>query len=172
MNVNTNVVAHVNPSAYKDLLLEVFVKSKGIVSAIDSQQLAGASYDGDDLIYVNIFPYHHIPDTQTKADAYLMFSLDCANINRSNATFADMKLTVWTMSHQTRMKLEGIHATRTDFLAQEVIKLLDGSKDYGFGMLELQRSSEIVLSPTYQYRELIFLVHDFRPHSYNKVGRI
>jgi len=149
-------------------LIQSFISSKTIVEGIDSQQ-EGVYYP-DDLIYRNIFPYGYIPSTEGKADAYLLMFVDIPNINRQNTSFVDMRVTLWVLVHKDRQKMKNKPATRADYLAEELRKLLDGNDNFGCGVLQMISNREIILDNSYIYRELIFHTTDMKQSSHSKVG--
>jgi len=157
-------------SEYKMELLKDVYKDKKIVSALDSQQLDYVPDEPDSLIYLNLFPYLRIPETQNKADTYVLISVDIDKISRSNQTYAMYTTTFWILTHKERMKLAGFNATRIDYISEEVKKLFDGVQKFGFSEFELISNREIILNEKYTYRELTFTCYDLR-HAVTALGR-
>ena len=165
-------MATVDINAYKKEILMDIIGSPEIVGGIESRALGVVPGEPDSLIYKNVFPFLRIPDAQCIADAYVLFAVDVLDINRHNRMFLDLKLTFWAMAHQDVMKMDGVAATRIDFLGEELRKLFDGSSKYGYGVLELAASREVILNDKFQYRELIFRTVDMKMSAERKVGRI
>ena len=153
----------IDVSKYKmELFLDIYNSPK-IVEAIDSQQLNVANDEPDTLMYNNLFPYMRVPDTQNKADTYILLSVDIDKINRNNKTYALYQTTIWVLAHVDRMQMaEQYQATRVDYIATELDALFDGQRKFGFSEFELISNREILLNEKYLYRELIFVCNDLR----------
>jgi hypothetical protein len=160
----------ISVSKYKAEMLQDIVNTPVIVEAIDSQQPEAVTEEPDSLIYRNIFPYIRIPETQTKADTYILLSVDIDRINRHNKTYAVYRTMFWVLAHKESMEMEGQNATRIDFIGEELIKLFDGKHKFGFSEFELISNREILLNEKYHYRELTFICNDLR-HPVSKLGR-
>ena len=161
----------IDVKAYKKKIILDLIQSEIIVAGIDSQKEGIAT--PDDLIYKNIFPYLHIDFVQTIADTYILVGIDQVGINAPNTTFANLRITVWVAAHVDRQRfvIGDTPSTRVDYLAEQVAEILDGNLNYGFGVLELVASSEVVFNDKYQYRELVFHTVDLTARSDRKVWR-
>jgi hypothetical protein len=156
-------MAMIDVSAYKMELLSDIYNNPRIVEALDSQQLEVIKDEPDTLMYKNLFPYMRVPETQNKADTYILLSVDMDRVNRNNRTYAIYKTTIWTMAHIDRMQMEArFQATRIDYIAMELDKLFDGSRKFGFSPFELISNREVLLDVKYIYRELVFVCSDLR----------
>ena len=129
--------------AYKMKLILDIINSEAIVKGLDSKK--ENVYENSDLIMRNIFPYLHVnfvDRVETYADSYILIGVDQANINSRNPTFADLRITIWVMSHVNHqiMAVGDIAAARNDYVAEEISKVLDGNMNYGYGVLELVAS--------------------------------
>jgi len=155
-------------SAYKTSLIELLISSDNIIKLIDSQQ-AGV-YEPADHIYKNIFPYLHVNGTQTDEDSYILIAVSQPQLNRRNGTFTDIHVQIQVVVHRQRMELDNANATRLDAIAHEIIGILDGGVDFGFGMLECYSSIEDMLTDVYLRRELYFRTVDLTKYSNDRVG--
>ena len=157
--------------AYKMKLILDIINSETIVKGLDSKK--PNVYSPEDLLMKNIFPYLHVNFIETVADSYILIGVDQANINSRNPTFADLRITIWVMSHVNHqiMAVGDIAAARNDYVAEEISKVLDGNMNYGYGVLELVASRENILNEDYQYRELIFHTVDFTTRADSKIRR-
>jgi len=153
----------IDVSKYKmELFSDIYNRPK-IVEALDSQQLNVLNDEPDTLMYNNLFPYMRVPDTQNKADTYILLSVDIDKINRNNKTYALYQTTIWVLAHVDRMQMaEQYQATRVDYIATELDTLFDGQRKFGFSEFELISNREILLNEKYLYRELIFVCNDLR----------
>ena len=155
-------MAIIRVSDYKLELLRDIVGAPEIVDGIDSRSGGVVPGEPESLIYRNVFPYLRIPDTQNKADCYIMLAVDITGINGHNPTYASYLTSIWVLAHQERMRMEGRNGTRIDFLAERVKELFDGKQKFGFSAFELSSSREVILNEKYQYRELRFKCFDQR----------
>ena len=145
-------------SKYKNSLMKEIFENQTIVDAIDSQSENYVKGENDTLIDENIFPYLRIPETQRDADCFVLMEVDVTNVNRHNKIYSDIRITLWVMCHQERMKIrlpQG-SATRTDFIGEQLIEMLNGKERYGVSSLELVSSRGIVFNDKWQYREVVF----------------
>ena len=160
-----------NISEYKMAILADVYNNPLIVEAIDSQQADVFKDEPDSLMYRNLFPFLRIPDTQNKADTYVLLSVNVDRINRNNKTYAIYRTTIWVLAHMERMQMpERYKATRIDFIGEELKKMFDGGYEFGFSEFELISNREILLNEKYHYRELVYICRDLR-HPVTKLGR-
>ena len=151
-------------------MLQDLINTPVIVEAINSQQPDVVTDEPDSLIYRNIFPYIRIPETQSKADTYILLSVDVDRINRNNKTYAMYRTVFWILAHKESMEMDNQNATRIDFISEEIMKLFDGKQKFGFSEFELISNREILLNEKYHYRELVFICNDLR-HPVSALGR-
>ncbi|MCL2020437.1 MAG: hypothetical protein FWG70_11895 [Oscillospiraceae bacterium] len=155
-------MAIINITDYKMDLIKELTSSSEIIEILDSQADGYIKDEPTSLIYRNLWPYLKVPDIQTSADCHLLIAVDIASVNRLNPTYAKYLITIWCLCHQNRMWVDKRIGTRTDLLAQEVLKLLDGRQNFGFSELRLESNRELILNKNYQYRELKFTCNDLR----------
>ncbi len=145
---------------YKVKVLKELVNNEAIVDAIDSHIEGYDAGSPDSLIYLNLFPSLQIPKLQDSEETYILLACDVLNINAKNPTFHDMRLTIRILSHQSKNKMKGKDCTRNDFIANEIMKLLEDSLNYGYGRLRLLQNREMILNDSYTFRELSFRTQD------------
>ena len=156
---------------YKMAILADVYNNPLIVAAIDSQQADVFNDEPDSLMYKNLFPYLRIPDTQNKADTYVLLSVSADRINRNNKTYAIYRTTMWALAHMDRMQMpDHYRATRIDYISEELKKIFDGVYKFGFSEFELLSNREILLNEKYHYRELVYVCKDLR-HPVTMLGR-
>jgi hypothetical protein len=161
----------INISEYKMAILADIYNNPLIIEAIDSQQTDVFNNEPDSLVYKNIFPYLRIPDTQNKADTYVLLSVNADRINRNNKTYAIYRTTMWALAHMDRMQMpDHYRSTRIDYIGEELKKMFDGGHKFGFSEFELLSNREILLNEKYHYRELVYICRDLR-HPVNMLGR-
>lgn len=144
-------------TTYKNTLMQAICTSNQIVSLLKLQN-DPQNIEGKDMRYTRIFPYPHVPLVQQQATTYICFSVTCP---RANSGFiSTMKLTIWVFTHQDLMRT--VNGMRTDLLASEIDKILNGSERYGLGKVELQ-SCTLMDVPAEGYSGLcsVYTVKDF-----------
>lgn len=155
-------MAMIDISSYKTDIMADIINCAPIVGAVESKSERYDPGAPDTLIYANIFPYLRIPETQNNTETYILIAVDMENVNRVNAAYCDIRITMWVMAHQWHMAMPDKNATRIDYISQELKKLFEGQRKYGFNKLELISNREHILNEKYQYRELIFVTNDLR----------
>jgi hypothetical protein len=155
-------MANVNISDYKMSILLDIQNSDEIYRAIGSQN--PEVHMADDLMYRNLWPFYQTGVVQSIADTHIMLKVDQADIVRGSDLFVQMEISLLIMANRERMSMrdEGIAATRIDYIAEAVRKLLNNSTRYGIGILKLRSNMEFVLSENSEYlcREMKFRTYD------------
>lgn len=112
---------------------------------------------GKEMMYRYIFPYAFVPDTVTSANTFICFDLEAQRVE--NRTFKDMNILFWIFTHQSLMRTnDGI---RTDLLANEIDKIMNGNKNLGLGTVELKKVLRVNPAKDYHGRTLIYRSVDF-----------
>lgn len=149
---------------YKKKLISSIVNSPELISLIDNQYIVDDECENaDDLIYKQIFPYYYIPETQTKALAYILMRVNCYGIPNSIYKKADVY--IYVVSHQDIMYVKNGGGTRIDLMGEVVEKLFNGRDDFGFGEMELISNLEDNINNTHRCRILQFSVEDFNTNA-------
>lgn len=146
---------------YKNKLMEDILTNESIVRLINADiPLERAS----DLAYKQVFPYEYIPDVVEHGDTFVCFDVD---IQESvNKTFLLPNIYVWVMSHKSLLRLpEG--GVRTDKLASEIARAINGSRFYGLGELNLYSARRFAPVTDYQGKVLTFHAKEFNRASPN-----
>lgn len=112
---------------------------------------------GKEMMYRYIFPYAFVPDTVASSNTFICFDLEVQRVE--NRTFKDINIMFWTFTHQSLMRTdEGI---RTDILADEIDKILNGNRDLGIGTVELKNVGRVNPAKDYHGRTLLYKAVDF-----------
>ena len=112
---------------------------------------------GKEMMYKNIFPYSFVPDTVVNSSTFICFDLEIQRVE--NRTFKDINILFWIFTHQSLMRTnEGI---RTDLIASEVDKILNGNRDLGLGTVELKKVLRVNPAKDYHGRNLVYRSVDF-----------
>ena len=116
---------------YKYRLMEDLMTNETIVKLVDENVDVE---DGGSLIYKQVFPFEYIPDTVEEGHTFICVDVDLLNMD--SRTFYDPVLYIWEFTHKSKLRLpEG--GVRTDKLASEIARAINGSRYYGLGELNL-----------------------------------
>lgn len=116
---------------YKNRLMQDMLTNETIVSLIDQDT---EFEHAEDLMYTRVFPFEYIPDTVESGWTYVCCDVDVQSV--SSKTYYTPTLYIWVMAHRSNLRLpEG--GVRTDKLCSEICKVINGSKFYGLGELNL-----------------------------------
>jgi hypothetical protein len=148
---------------YKNELMKTLCCNPEIVRLItDSKQAAVPNLN---LRYTQIYPFEYIPETVNEGMTFICFDVDIVEV--PNKTFYAPALYIWAFTHKSKMCLaEG--GIRTDRLAEEIDKELNGNRNFGLGELKLHSVSRFSPIVDYQGRVLTYYAVDFNRPGYSK----
>ena len=146
---------------YKNKLMEDLLTNETIVKLLDNTL---DLKDARSLAYSQVFPYEYIPDTIEQGETFVCFDVD---IQESvNKTFLLPTIYIWIFSHKSKLRLpEG--GVRTDKLASEIAKAINGSRFYGLGELNLYSVRRFTPVTDYQGKVMTFHTREFNRPSPN-----
>lgn len=141
--------------AYKHKVASVFANDPDIIDVllgpVDEDTDTDEMLLGDDPDSCgHIFEYEYVDDTNETTDTYLCMETVVAKAPTTTAY--RVYLYIFAYCHKKIMqsyKREGKVGTRVDILAADVDRLLNGSKDFGIGKLNLV--SDDVYKPNNKY---------------------
>lgn len=141
---------------YKNELMKTLCSNCNIVRLVtDSSE---ALVPNHELAYNQIFPFEYIPDTVDDGTTFICFDVDIPQVK--DKTFYLPALYVWVFTHKSKLRLsEG--GIRTDQLAVEINKELNGSRYFGLGELDLFSVGRFSPIKDYQGRVLTYSATDF-----------
>ena len=146
---------------YKNKLMEDLLTNETIVKILDDTL---DLKDARNLAYSQVFPYEYIPDTIEQAETFVCFDVDVQE--SVNKTFLLPTLYIWIFSHKSKLRLpEG--GVRTDKLASEIAKAINGSRFYGLGELNLYSVRRFTPVTDYQGKVMTFHTREFNRPSPN-----
>jgi len=141
---------------YKNQLAEDLLTSPIIVRLLndDGRDIA----DPGELMYSQVFPYEYIPETTEHAQTYICCDVDVERV--LSKTYLNPILYIWVFTHKSKMRLpEG--GVRVDKIVSEISKLINGSRVYGLGTLDLKSSRRFAPIADYQGKVLTFTASEF-----------
>jgi len=151
---------------YKNQVMADLLTNERIVRLLDDNI---PIEDAGDLVYTQVFPYEYVPETTEHGVTYICCDVDLLSEGYStNKTTYKPVLYIWVFTHKDLLRLpEG--GVRTDRLAHEIAKTLNGSRYYGMGELELYSVKRFAPMMDYQGKAIVFHARDWnRPHPTGK----
>ena len=140
-----------------------------ILSDLDCMKLilnrADVAVPALDARYVYVYPWKRIPGVAEEARTFVTFEIAIGSA--VNCAVKNYWLNVWVISHESLMPIDSVvgkklgitdRGTRIDILADKIDYLLNGSKDMGFGKLEIvgsdvfRASNESFVGRNLQYK--------------------
>ena len=148
---------------YKRKLITSIVNSPDLIALVNDNYVEdGECIDSDELIYKQIFPFYYIPDTQTKAQSYVMVKVNGLGVK--NKIYNKAEVFVCVASHQDIMETKG-GGTRIDLMGEIIEGLFNGRDDFGFGEMELKFNTEDEININHRCRIIKFIVEDFNANA-------
>ena len=145
---------------YKNRLMHDLLTNENILELLKDE--ANPTKSPEDFVYTQVFPYEYIPETLEYGMTFICCDVD---IQQSmNKTFLLPVIHIWVFSHKSKLKLPG-GGLRTDKLAAEIAKTINGSRFYGLGELNLYSAKRFAPTVDYQGKILTFHARDFNRKS-------
>lgn len=148
---------------YKNQLMRELCHNKKIVNLITDKE--NERMPVHTLTYRQIFPYEFIPETVNDGQTFICFDVDVADV--VSKTFYVPVLYVWVFTHKSKLRLP-VGGVRTDELASEINIMLNGSRYYGLGELNLVSVGRFSPINDYLGRVLTYNTIDFNRLSSKK----
>lgn len=111
------------------------------------------------MMYSQLFPYEYVPETMERGQTFICCDVD---VQRAvNKTFLEPTLYVWVFTHKSKLRLPNGEGVRTDRLASEIAKAINGSRMYGIGTLDFYSSKRFAPINDYQGKVLTFHANEY-----------
>ena len=147
---------------YKNKLMEDLLTHESIVRLLDERIPMSSAKS---LSYSQVFPCEYVPETVQDGKTYICFDVD---IQKGGKTFYYPTLYVWVFAHRSKLRLPNGGGILTDKLSSEICKVINGSRYYGLGELELYSVKRFAPMTDYQGKVLTFNMREFsKIHDYN-----
>lgn len=141
---------------YKNRLAGQLINNPDIVSMMtDDLRIAK---NPEDLMYTQIFPLEYVPETAEEGKTYICFDVDIHGV--SNKTFLTPVLYIWVFTHRSLLRMKG-GGILIDELVSEIDKMINGSRFYGLGELNLYSCKRFAPITDYQGKVLTYETKDF-----------
>ena len=140
---------------YKNTLMEDLLTNEDIVALIsDDVPFEKAKT----LAYQQVFPYEYVPDTVEKGKTFVCFDVDLHKAE--GKTFYLPAIYIWVFAHKSRLRLpEG--GVRTDKLCSKIAGVINGSRKYGLGELDLYSVKRFAPMTDFQGKIMTLYAKDF-----------
>lgn len=141
---------------YKNQLMDDMLTNEQIIRLLsdDGETLSSP----ETMVYTQVFPYEYVPDVVEHGQTFICCEVDIKDV--INKTFLVPALYIWVFTHKSKVRLPG-GGVRTDKLSSEITKVINGSRMYGLGELNLQSAKRFSPIDNYQGRILTFYAKDF-----------
>lgn len=140
---------------YKNQLMKDLLTHESIVSLIKQDM---NMKDAESLAYSQVFPCEYVPETVQSGATYICFDSDIQSV--SGKTFLTSALYIWVFTHRSNLRLpEG--GVRTDKLCSEICEVINGSRYYGLGELNLYSVKRFAPMTDYQGKVMTFYAKEF-----------
>lgn len=140
---------------YKNKLMEDILTNETIVKLLD-EELSFA--DAETLAYKQVFPYDYVPETIEYGHSFICFDVDIIGVE--NKTFLHPTISVWAFTHKSKLRLPK-GGVRTDKIISELVKMLNGSRYYGLGELDLRSIKRFAPTSDFQGKYMVFDARDY-----------
>ncbi|MBR4021278.1 MAG: hypothetical protein IKI94_01565 [Ruminococcus sp.] len=141
---------------YKNQLMKELCCNEAIVKLVTDKD--NSDVPNHTLAYSQIYPFEFVPETVDNGQTIICFDVDVAEV--INKTFYVPVVYVWVFTHKSKMRLS-TGGIRTDKIAAEIDKVLNGSRYYGLGELNLKSVGRFSPIADYQGRVLTYYAKDF-----------
>jgi len=141
---------------YKNQLMDDMLTNEQIIRLLsdDGKTLTAP----EKLVYTQVYPYEYVPDVVEHGQTFICCEVDIKDV--IDKTFLVPVLYIWVFTHKSKVRLPG-GGVRTDKLSSEITKIINGSRMYGLGELNLQSAKRFSPISDYQGRILTFYAKDF-----------
>ena len=148
---------------YKNQLMNDLLTNEEIALLLSDD--CKSSPSPEELMYSQVFPYEYVPDVVEHGQTFICSEVDIKEV--TSKTFLTATLYIWVFTHKSKVRLpQG--GVRTDKLASEIVKTINGSRMYGLGTLELRSVKRFAPITNYQGRILTFETDDYNRLSPSK----
>lgn len=149
---------------YPDNVISALAASPIVVGLILDKPQPAMDGTDDETARLQMFDFDYVPETNLEAKAYICVDADM--VASPTGTINDMELYVQIIINKSYMELsdktwKGRKGNRRDNLAREIDLLLNGSRDYGIGRLDLVSCRTANVPAAFSSKLLTYRIPDF-----------
>lgn len=139
-----------NLSDHKGEVISTLIQNPSLPFALGTSKKAG------DLVYSHIFPFQFYPETKTESSSYIGIDVNIVRVR--NKMWADTNILIWVITHNDKFRIDvpNRSCTRLDYICELVDEDLNGSHNFGYDKLTLQKTSTGAFSGTWQWKLLVY----------------
>lgn len=115
------------------------------------------------LLYKNIYPYAHVPETTKETDTFICHRIYIPMVD--NKTLKNVRIVFYVFVHQDNIRTQ--NGLRYDLIAERIESLFNGAMDIGVGRIELQEINDISPAPKFHGVALEYLVKEYNRPTIN-----
>lgn len=142
--------------SYKNQFIDDIMKNRKIIRLLSDD--AETLRNPEELIYTQVFPYEFVPFTVEHGQTFICCEVDVRRV--SNKTFLSPEMFVWVFTHDSLLRLPK-GGLRIDSICSEIVRVVNGSRMYGLGQVNLYAAKRFSPIAHYQGRMLTFDTVDF-----------
>lgn len=143
--------------AYKNQLAKDLLNNENILKLLSPTGVPAER--PKELMYAQVFPYEYMPDTVETANTYIFCDVDVSK--SMDKTYLKPVLYIWILVHKSLLRLPGGAGVRTDAVAAEIVRAINGSRKYGLGELDFYSAKRFSPITDYQGKVLTFNAEEF-----------
>lgn len=143
---------------YKNRLMMDICSNKDIVKLVTGKE--NPAVPDKTLPYEQVYPFQFIPETENNARTFVCFDVDILYSRQTNKTFYYPVIYIWIMAHKSKMRTKN-QGVLIDAISSEIDHMMNGSRFYGQGELELGPVSRFIPTTDYLGREMVYYARDF-----------
>ncbi len=141
---------------YKNLLMKKLCCDEAVVKMVTGNE--EATVPNHELPYTQLFPYQFVPETEDRGRTFICFDVDIIQV--PNKTFYVPVLYIWVFTHKSNLRTDD-GTLLLDQMTVEINRLLNGSRYFGLGRLNLSSVERFKPNTDYLGRVMTFYAKDF-----------
>lgn len=147
-------------TSYKEKMAQKFCTSDGLSALL--KMVGEESMSASDLMYNRVFPYEYVPDVTEVNRAFVCFDIDVVDVESDIIKIVDIN--VYVFCGKEIIRLPDSKGIRTDVMASEVDKIMNGNRTIGLGAISLLTCKTFVPMSGYYGRQIRYRVKDFNKY--------
>lgn len=141
---------------YKNKLMEDLLTNESIVKLINEE----VSLENSKVLrYTQVFPAEYVPDTVENGRTYVCFDVDIQK--PVGKTYILPTIYIWVFTHRSKLFMPNGGGVRTDKLCSKIADVINGSRSYGLGELDLYSVKRFAPMTDFQGKVMTFCAKDF-----------
>lgn len=140
---------------YRNEIMEYILKNQDITKILLSK--CDSEMSPRELAYHYVYPYDYIVGKTSDAGVYICFDIRVPRV--INRTFNDFQINIWIIAHERCMRTD--EGLVTDLLSSKIDELINGSRCFGLGEVELESWDYFTPAEDFHGRALMYRTVDF-----------